>query len=135
MPQQHEKPHLPEPPAKRLRQTKSRMEYALRHGSEAPSAVSSHLPSPVVTGSSSNHDTHTPPSCIAQPAESKDRPQLLARSFADRFFPPTKSEASTKSLIVTDKPKSKPDPRATKPADIHKKVDGGGRHQCASTAK
>lgn len=47
--------NLPEPPAKRLRVTKARAEYALRHGSELPS---SHLPSP---SSSHNSINSTPP--------------------------------------------------------------------------
>ncbi|KAK4457288.1 hypothetical protein QBC42DRAFT_318638 [Cladorrhinum samala] len=86
MPLRREKPDLPEPPAKRLRQTKSRIEYALRHGSAALSVVSSRLPSPEVTASPSNNGIALSPIDVAQRVRPEAGPQDNIKSFCDRLL-------------------------------------------------
>ncbi|KAK3996715.1 hypothetical protein QBC44DRAFT_365379 [Cladorrhinum sp. PSN332] len=120
MPRRHRKPDLPEPPAKRLRQTKSRMEYVFRYGSEAPSVVSSHLPSPELTGSSSNHDDAPSPHQIAQPAQPKNHPRTSAKPIQKRLPPAQKTKTRQKAPTAIAKPK--PAPKAARVPDIYDRV-------------
>ncbi|KAK4224432.1 hypothetical protein QBC38DRAFT_502276 [Podospora fimiseda] len=106
MPRKHQKPNLPEPPARKLRQTKSRIEYALRRASEAPSLVSSHFPSPEATASSSVRDKASPQK-IARPTQTKTktRPQTVVKPIHKRLSPAKKEEPRQKAPVINTKPK------------------------------
>ncbi|KAK4162627.1 hypothetical protein QBC43DRAFT_290708 [Cladorrhinum sp. PSN259] len=137
MSQKRKEPDFPEPPVKRLRQTKSRMDYYMRHGSQVSSVVSSHLLSPEVTGSSSDKNNHTSPPEITQPDNGKTRPQISARPSNEHALStntatePKKEPADIAKREPAPKTASKEAPEATtkvvRRSDTHDKVQKQAR--------